>query len=390
MSWQSLLMSIAFACSVLPALLGAINLRRYRVIDAGSGADGERPTVTVCVPARNEENNIEACVRSALASTGVDVEVLVHDDASTDATPAILAALCEEDARVRVVEREPLPPGWNGKQWGCQRMGLVAAGDWLLFTDADVRLAPSALRSAWLAARSGGSALVSTVPRQETGSWMEDAVIPLIHFVLLCYLPFGQMRSTLRPAASAGCGQFLFVDRRAWRAAGGHETFRESMHDGIKLPRAVRRAGLRTDLFDGTPVVSCRMYHGAAAVWRGFAKNAFEGLGSFGLLLFVTVVHALGHVLPAAWIAWALVQTLIDRRAWGTPEWLALAAVVASIMLRLAFMLRFRQSMRSVLLHPIGIAVLTIIQWHSAWLHITGRRSWKGRSSGGATLPAAG
>ncbi|NBX36003.1 MAG: glycosyltransferase [Planctomycetes bacterium] len=390
MSWQSLLMSIAFACSVLPALLGAINLRRYRVIDAGSAADGERPTVTVCVPARNEENNIEACVRSALASTGVDVEVLVHDDASTDATPAILAALCEEDARVRVVEREPLPPGWNGKQWGCQRMGLVAAGDWLLFTDADVRLAPSALRSAWLAARSGGSALVSTVPRQETGSWMEDAVIPLIHFVLLCYLPFGQMRSTLRPAASAGCGQFLFVDRRAWRAAGGHGTFRESMHDGIKLPRAVRRAGLRTDLFDGTPVVSCRMYHGAAAVWRGFAKNAFEGLGSFGLLLFVTVVHALGHVLPAAWIAWALVQTLIDRRAWGTPEWLALAAVVASIMLRLAFMLRFRQSMRSVLLHPIGIAVLTIIQWHSAWLHITGRRSWKGRSSGGATLPAAG
>jgi len=383
-------MSIAFACSVLPALLGAINLRRYRVIDAGSAADGERPTVTVCVPARNEENNIEACVRSALASTGVDVEVLVHDDASTDATPAILAALCEEDARVRVVEREPLPPGWNGKQWGCQRMGLVAAGDWLLFTDADVRLAPSALRSAWLAARSGGSALVSTVPRQETGSWMEDAVIPLIHFVLLCYLPFGQMRSTLRPAASAGCGQFLFVDRRAWRAAGGHGTFRESMHDGIKLPRAVRRAGLRTDLFDGTPVVSCRMYHGAAAVWRGFAKNAFEGLGSFGLLLFVTVVHALGHVLPAAWIAWALVQTLIDRRAWGTPEWLALAAVVASIMLRLAFMLRFRQSMRSVLLHPIGIAVLTIIQWHSAWLHITGRRSWKGRSSGGATLPAAG
>jgi len=383
-------MSIAFACSVLPALLGAINLRRYRVIDAGSAADGERPTVTVCVPARNEENNIEACVRSALASTGVDVEVLVHDDASTDATPAILAALCEEDARVRVVEREPLPPGWNGKQWGCQRMGLVAAGDWLLFTDADVRLAPSALRSAWLAARSGGSALVSTVPRQETGSWMEDAVIPLIHFVLLCYLPFGQMRSTLRPAASAGCGQFLFVDRRAWRAAGGHGTFRESMHDGIKLPRAVRRAGLRTDLFDGTPVVSCRMYHGAAAVWRGFAKNAFEGLGSFGLLLFVTVVHALGHVLPAAWIAWGLVQTLIDRRAWGTPEWLALAAVVASIMLRLAFMLRFRQSMRSVLLHPIGIAVLTIIQWHSAWLHITGRRSWKGRSSGGATLPAAG
>jgi hypothetical protein len=363
MSWQTLLMSVAFACSALPALLGAINLRRYRVVDAGSDPTGERPTVTVCIPARNEARNIEACVRSALASTGVEVEVIVHDDASTDETPAILALLCEEDVRVRVVERLPLPAGWNGKQWGCQRMGLAATGDWLLFTDADVRLAPSALRSAWLAARDGRSALVSTVPRQETESWMEDAVIPLIHFVLLCYLPFGQMRSTLRPAASAGCGQFLFVERGAWRAAGGHETFRASMHDGIKLPRAVRRAGLRTDLFDGTPVVSCRMYDGAGAVWRGFAKNAFEGLGSFGLLIFVTVVHVLGQMLPAAWIAWSLVTA----QPWGAPEWLASAALTVGIALRLAF-----------------------IQWHSAWLHITGRRSWKGRTSGGSPAPAAG
>jgi len=386
MSWQTLLMSVAFACSALPALLGAINLRRYRVVDAGSDPTGERPTVTVCIPARNEARNIEACVRSALASTGVEVEVIVHDDASTDETPAILALLCEEDVRVRVVERLPLPAGWNGKQWGCQRMGLAATGDWLLFTDADVRLAPSALRSAWLAARDGRSALVSTVPRQETESWMEDAVIPLIHFVLLCYLPFGQMRSTLRPAASAGCGQFLFVERGAWRAAGGHETFRASMHDGIKLPRAVRRAGLRTDLFDGTPVVSCRMYDGAGAVWRGFAKNAFEGLGSFGLLIFVTVVHVLGQMLPAAWIAWSLVTA----QPWGAPEWLASAALTVGISLRLAFMLRFRQSLRSVLLHPIGIALLTLIQWHSAWLHITGRRSWKGRTSGGSPAPAAG
>ncbi len=386
MSWQTTLMSVAFACSALPALLGAINLRRYRVVDAGGDRGGEHPSVTVCIPARNEAANIEGCVRSALASTGVVVEVIVHDDASTDETPAILARLCEEDSRVRVVERQSLPDGWNGKQWGCQRMGSAATGDWLLFTDADVRLAPSALRSAWLAARGGGSALVSTVPRQETGSWMEDAIIPLIHFVLLCYLPFGQMRSTLRPAASAGCGQFLFVDRVAWRAAGGHETFRASMHDGIKLPRAVRRAGLRSDLFDGTPVVSCRMYHGAGAVWRGFAKNAFEGLGSFGLLIFITGVHALGQILPVAWIAWAL----LSAKPWSAAEWLAASAMTISIALRIAFMLRFRQSWRAVLLHPIGIALLTLIQWHSAWLHVTGRRSWKGRTSGGAAAPAAG
>ncbi|MCX5641594.1 MAG: glycosyltransferase family A protein, partial [Planctomycetota bacterium] len=103
------------------------------------------PVVSVCIPARNEERNIAAVVRGALANHGISLEVLVHDDQSTDQTPVILAALCAEDARVRSVPVQPLPGGWNGKQWGCERMGQEARGEWLLFTDADVRLTPDCL-----------------------------------------------------------------------------------------------------------------------------------------------------------------------------------------------------------------------------------------------------
>jgi hypothetical protein len=196
----------------------------------------------------------------------------------------------------------------------------------------------------------------------------------------------GQMRTTTLPAASAGCGQFLFVRKSMWVRSGGHAAFRQSMHDGIKLPRAVRSVGGRTDLFDGTELAECRMYRTAGQVWRGFAKNAYEGLGSFALLLFITVIHIVGHVLPWGWIIWAL---FTDQIATVTTA-LAGSAIAIAFIQRMIFAKRFQHSLRTVLLHPLGILLLTIIQWHSLWIAKTGRRSWKGRdqtSPDSACLP---
>ncbi|MCX5665397.1 MAG: glycosyltransferase family 2 protein [Planctomycetota bacterium] len=301
-SAPAIVMAVSLACCAVAAALGFVNLRRYRRFNLNERSDhfdsNEVPHISVCIPARNEELNIEACVRSVLANRGVNVEVLVYDDDSTDGTPRILAAISAQDGRVRCVDTQTLPMDWNGKQWGCERMGQASQGEWLLFTDADVRLSTDCLRTTWIAANASKCDLISTVPRQIIGTWMEDAIIPLIHFVLLSYLPMGQMRTTTLPAASAGCGQFLFVRKSMWIRSGGHAAFRQSMHDGIKLPRAVRSVGGRTDLFDGTQLAECRMYRTAGQVWRGFAKNAYEGLGSFALLLFITVIHIVGHVLP--------------------------------------------------------------------------------------------
>ena len=139
----------AFGCFVSSVALTmtVINLRIYARPAAGRPSAGAvppdgRPRISVCIPARNEERNLEAVVRGALANGEVGLEVLAYDDQSTDGTPRILAALAAEDPRVRTVPTQPLPAGWNGKQWGCERMGQAARGEWLLFTDADVRFAP--------------------------------------------------------------------------------------------------------------------------------------------------------------------------------------------------------------------------------------------------------
>ncbi|MDZ4829356.1 MAG: glycosyltransferase family 2 protein [Phycisphaerae bacterium] len=362
-------------------VLGAVNLKRYARSLAPTSAAGLEK-VSVCIPARNEESNIEACVRSVLQSTSADVEVVCYDDQSTDRTPEILAGLRREDARVRVAPTVALPDGWNGKQHGCWRMAQHATGGWFLFTDADVRFEPTCIARTLAEARRRDVALLSTVPRQITGTFGEALVIPLIHFILLSYLPIGRMRRTLDPSASAGCGQFLFARADAYHTSGGHAEFRDSMHDGIKMPRAFRSHRFRTDLFDGTDLVACRMYRGFVQTWNGFAKNAFEGLGSIALLVLVTVLHLVGHVFPWIFLIW----TIASGRPFDIATGCALVAIAASTAERVLFAIRFRQSLASAFLHPIGICVMTALQWYSLYLAKTGRRAWKGR--GGSTAPS--
>ncbi|MEO0716890.1 MAG: glycosyl transferase, partial [Planctomycetota bacterium] len=145
-------------------------------------------------------------------------------------------------------------------------------------------------------------------------------------------------------------------------------------------PRLVRKAGHKTDLFDGTDLCSVRMYRGLGETWRGFAKNAYEGLGSPIVLVVFTLMHVLGHLVPPAVLIAAALGAEIDR----VPIALAGAAVVLALIERLILARRMRTSVVGALLHPVGVLLMTTIQWHSLYLHVTGKRSWRGRTAGEA------
>jgi hypothetical protein len=387
LAWFMLASSLICAFALLVAISNLSLYRRSRRADAEVVARVGR--VTVCIPARNEAGNIEACLRSVLDNDHPDIEALVYDDHSDDGTGDIVRRLIAEDQRVRLVPTQGLPEGWNGKQFACDQMGRAATGDWILFTDADVRFSSDCLARAVCEANRLDCALLSTSPRQITGSFAERLVVPLIHFILLSYLPMRRMRRTLDPAASAGVGQFLLARKDAYLASGGHAAFRETMHDGVKMPRAFRRAGFRTDLFDGTDLASCRMYDSWATVWRGFTKNAYEGLGSVALLLFLTALHLLGHVLPAVVVVWAAIAP-DGQGPSRSAFWFAACAVVIAIGQRLILAARFRQSPLSAALHPLGVLVMTAIQWQSFAEHLLGVRTWRGRTASGKPAPSAG
>lgn len=359
---------LVVALAAFPAGLALANLWLYRRPTLIRRS--VRPALSLLVPARNEAASIRHCVESALASTGVTLEVVVMDDASTDGTAEIVGEIAARDPRVRLESAPPLPDGWNGKQHACARLAEVARNDVLVFIDADVRLTPGGLARAVDFLDASGSALVSGIPRQRTGSWAERLVIPLIHFILLGFLPLGAMRRSPRASFAAGCGQLFIARREAYEAVGGHARIRGSRHDGVTLPRAFRRAGYRTDLFDATRVATCRMYRSAREVWLGFAKNADEGManpaaiGPWTLLLFG------GQIAP--WLVLGVALQRGDTLAAVA----AGCAAAAGVAIRLIFAWRFRQSWLGALLHPVGVAIVLAIQYGS----MLGRDvAWKGR-----------
>ena len=224
-------LAIAAAClALLPLLLALLNLRLFQ-------APAERPptgtTVSILIPARNEEENIAACVEAALASKDAAIEVVVLDDHSDDRTAPIVEALARADPRVRLERAPPLPAGWCGKQHACHVLAQRSLYPVLLFIDADVRLAPEAAGAAagFLLSRNIG--LASGFPRQLTEGAAERLMIPLIHVLLLGYLPVALMRRRFDVGLGAGCGQFIIVRKDAYRRAGGHAAIRTSLHDGL-------------------------------------------------------------------------------------------------------------------------------------------------------------
>jgi hypothetical protein len=233
------------------------------------------------------------------------------------------------DSRVRLEYSPLLPEGWCGKQHACAVLAQRAAHPFLVFVDADVRLAPNALRRMLAFVKEKDVALASGVPHQELGTFSEWLLLPLIHFILLAFLPIHRMRQTRSPSCSAGCGQLFIARREAYQACGGHADIRDSLHDGIQLPRAFRKAGFRTDLFDATDLASCRMFRSDGDVWRGLARNATEGLATPGMILPMSILLAGGQVLP-------LVLLMLRLTLTGKGLVLAFLALLFSLLPRLS------------------------------------------------------
>ena len=377
----------SLACAAIPAVLFAFNLRRYRTPRA---VMQDHATVAVLIPARNEEANIGACLASVLASEGVQLEVLVLDDASTDRTAEIVSAVAARDERVRLLRATALPAGWNGKQHACWMLAQQSDAPAMLFLDADVRLMPDAIARCTAEQRAQGLPLLSGFPRQITIGWMEKLLLPLIHFVLLGYLPMRWMQKTAKPAYAAGCGQFFLAERKAYVASGGHAAIRETRHDGLRLPQVFRKHGYRTDIFDLTALAEVRMYDSAGAVWMGLAKNATEGIATPGRIVPFSVLLVLGQILPVLLLLGALsllAEILLVGATFDQPMLAAavgfaiLLAAGGSYLPRLLAVRRFQQPVSSALLHPVGVTLLLMVQWYALVRQVFGRPvAWRARS----------
>jgi glycosyltransferase involved in cell wall biosynthesis len=283
------------------------------------------PKVSIIVPGRNEERAFETAIRSFLAQDYPALEIVAIDDRSTDSTPAILERLAAGEPRLKIVRIDDLPAGWLGKNHANREGARRADGDWLLFTDADVRFGPDTIRRAVAFARRYRLGHVVALPRFVTEGYLESSFVSVFCFFFTLKIRLWQLLEP-RTRAYIGSGTFNFVRREDYARCGGHDRLRLEVADDMKLGLVLRRGGIRQGVFDSCGAVSVRWQDGFVASMRGLVKNAFSGmewrwdvaLGSAAGIAFVSVLPAILFAFaPMEWKAWAAVPLALPMLLHG-------------------------------------------------------------------------
>lgn len=345
-----------------------------------AAADGG-PVVSLLVPARDEERNVEACLAGMLAQRGVRCEVLLLDDGSRDATHAIATRMLAARApgatvEARLLAGRPLPEGWGGKCFACQQLADSARGEWLLFLDADTRLAPDAVAHALASARVADVDLASFLPRYVGDEWPNRLVVPWLYYFLTALVPLPEVVRVAHPRLSVANGQAMLVRRDAYARLGGHAAVRDHIVEDVSLAIAAKSAGLRIALLDGHRWLACAMYDGGRAMVAGFAKS----------------FHSAARRYPLQWGALLTLLALIGLWPWlrvvlapsATERGLALLAIVVVGATYGGLLLRFRQGLAALAAWPPALWALLAIAVGGGVSGLLGRElAWRGRPVGG-------
>ncbi|MCX7974213.1 MAG: glycosyltransferase [Candidatus Aminicenantes bacterium] len=333
----------------------------------------EWPFVSILVPVRNEERNLEPLLQSLLNQDYPHYEIIVMDDGSTDNTWSILKKWAALDSRLRIERSQELPPGWTGKNWVCHQLSRLAKGDFFLFTDADTIHYPDSLKKAIASSYFRRARLLSALPELEARTWSEKLFMPLIPLALISLLPFFKVNPKKGRSYPVALGPFLLFERRAYLSCGGHEANKGNIVDDIALARQANRNGQRIIWLDGSRLFRIRFYTCFSEVWNGFSKNSYEAIKGTPLkVLIATIVCYLLFIRPYL--------SLLESLSQAELAFLPFLQVIVISLTRFLLAERFGTSLTWILLHPVSIIFALLILLNSCRLTIFGKKiAWKER-----------
>jgi glycosyltransferase involved in cell wall biosynthesis len=328
------------------------------------------PRVSILVPARNEEEMIEAAVRSLLAIDYPSFELVVVDDRSEDSTGAILDRLqAESRGRLNVVHVRELPPRWLGKTHAMNEAAKIATGDWLLFTDADVVHAPNLLRRAVRYAEREQAAHLALLPTMQSESVGER----MMNMAFQAMFLFANRPWKVRdPKARdvVGVGAFNLIRRQAYEQIGTFESMRLSVVDDMRLSQKVKEAGLPARVAIGEGLLSVRWAVGVWGVVQNTTKNFFAFL-RYNLPLALLAVCGTLWLNLGPWLGTAF------STGWARAGYAAALACLFAVYFGMGR--RTGISMAYVLLHPVATLLMAYAVLRSTVLTLArGGVVWRG------------
>mgnify|MGYP000485667603 CR=1 FL=1 len=350
-------------------------------------------SLSVVIPAFDEEQNIEGCLTHVLMSERPCSrwEVIVVDDQSSDNTvkiaeQAIVTVAGADQPDATVLQAGPRPKGerWVGKNWGCCQAMEQVNSEWVLFIDADVTLAPDAIRRALHQSINENADLFSLAPRLTCGCLAEWMVQPIMASLLGLGFPILEANDPASTVAFAA-GPFMLFRRDSYNAIGGHRALAGEVVEDLALARRIKEGGFRLRYVLGIDAVDLQMYANLQALWEGWSKNWFLGLDrsiskSLGAGGVVLLMFTLPWLLLPASLTMACLSSQ-DQILWLSDAGLGLIAILMQLSVRLWTRARFSVPLRHWWLIGLGGMIIGLIAPTSVWKSLTGRSwTWKGRS----------
>ncbi len=330
------------------------------------GQAGNNPKVSILIPARNEAHNIGKLLESIQKQNHTNWEVLVYDDLSEDETAAVVDTFHKKDARIRLIEGQPLPSGWLGKNHACHRLSKHAHGEFFLFLDADVILSPQLMDNALAHMEEYRLDLLSIFPQQIMESWGERVSVPIMNWVLVSLLPLILTRRSRLPAFAAANGQHMLFRGDVYKHYAFHKRFKNKAVEDIVIARYMKKQKLRIHTVLSKGQIKCRMYGGLKDALQGFSKNvlAFFGNNNF-LAIAIVLITSFGFI--PVWMAMGPMATL--------------GYLFATLLLRLLVAAASRQSIwENMLTAPLQQIIFAFMVAKAIYNRSKKRNSWKGRT----------
>lgn len=264
------------------------------------------PTVSVLIPARDEEANIARCLDSLIAQDYGSFEILVYDDDSTDETGEIIDRYAREyPGFVRAIRGKELPAGWYGKPHAMHALAQRAEGEWLLFTDADTVHSPDSIGAVMARAKYFKADLVTGYIRHEMPSFGEASVVSSIYLLTMLGVPLWLVHITKAPFLSHAIGQYMCFRNDKYQEIGGYAAVKHEVSEDVRIARLMKKSGGRVVFSDLKQYAQCRMYSDYQGAMAGISKNVFDYMNkNFAFLLAGTIAVPLLFFVPILCSTW--------------------------------------------------------------------------------------
>ncbi len=339
------------ALALVITVLNVVSMRVVGLKDAAAVAE----SVDILIPMRNEEANVEACLKAVLNSELLESsQVYVLDDASTDTTAKLIS-----DFKVKAISGTALPDGWLGKNWACHNLAAAGRGEYLVFMDADVRLHPYAISAAITKMKALDWDFISPYPKQLAGTFIEKLIQPLLQWSWIASVPLRIAEKYPNRSMTIANGQFLIIKREAYEKSGGHAAIANEVLEDLELARLLITKQFKGGVAEGSSVASCRMYTNSGELISGYTKSLWKAFGGTAGTIAAIFLLALTGLLP----------------------YLGFGAPVLFIFLsRVLSAIKTKSNPGYAFLHPIAILLLLYLIVLSSVRKSRGVLQWRGRA----------